>query len=169
MQQFMPAQAPVLGQGIRPTGLDGPNDTRATALPGTPGHAATNVIDQQGGLDPRGQTVDGNNATGVLPVRVTSEHRFSEHSEPYRKTLNGWYILQYRIQRLSRTEPGLSGVQLPPEELCHQSNTIVSSELTSQQNGAISLKRSLRRNDRKMFPRKRRWLTIDRKAVYVQY
>ncbi|QDT78629.1 hypothetical protein Mal35_20780 [Gimesia maris] len=69
MQQFMPAQTPVLGQGVRPTGLDGPNDTRATALPGTPGHAATNVIDQQGGLDPRGQTVDGNNAAGV-PIRT---------------------------------------------------------------------------------------------------
>ena len=34
-------------------------------MPGTPGHAATNVIDQQGGLDPRGLTVDGNNAAGV--------------------------------------------------------------------------------------------------------
>ncbi|EDL62265.1 hypothetical protein PM8797T_28094 [Gimesia maris DSM 8797] len=36
MQQLMPAKTPVLGQGVRPTGLDGPNDTRATALPGTP-------------------------------------------------------------------------------------------------------------------------------------
>lgn len=47
------------------TGLDGPSDTRAAAMPGTPGHAATNVIDQRGGLDPRGMTVDGNNAAGV--------------------------------------------------------------------------------------------------------
>jgi len=37
----------------------------AAAMPGTPGHAATNVIDQHGGLDPRGLTVDGNNAAGV--------------------------------------------------------------------------------------------------------
>ncbi|MEQ8637425.1 hypothetical protein [Gimesia maris] len=47
MQQLMPAKTPILGQGVRPTGLDGPNDTRAAALPGVPGHAATNVIDQQ--------------------------------------------------------------------------------------------------------------------------
>lgn len=57
--------APVVGGGPAPTGLDGPNDTRAAALPGTPGHSATNVIDQRGGLDPRHQTVDGNNAAGV--------------------------------------------------------------------------------------------------------
>jgi hypothetical protein len=31
-----------------------------------PGHAATNVIDQQGALDPRGPTVDGNNAASLL-------------------------------------------------------------------------------------------------------
>ncbi len=34
-------------------------------MPGTPGHAATNVIDRMGGLDPQGVTVDGNNAAGV--------------------------------------------------------------------------------------------------------
>lgn len=64
MQQFLPPP-PTAGQGSPQVGLDGPSDTRAAAMPGTPGHAATNVIDQQGGLDPRGQTVDGNNAAGV--------------------------------------------------------------------------------------------------------
>lgn len=65
MQQFMQPQGLIAGQGVRPTGLDGPSDTRATAMPGVPGHAATNVIDRMGGLDPRGQTVDGNNAVGA--------------------------------------------------------------------------------------------------------
>lgn len=47
----------------RPTlpGADG----KSAKLPGSPGHAATNVIDRQGGLDPTGRTVDGNNAAGV--------------------------------------------------------------------------------------------------------
>ena len=55
-----------LGQGPAATGLDANHtDTRAAAMPGTPGHAATNTIDQHGGLDPRGLTVDGNNAAGV--------------------------------------------------------------------------------------------------------
>ncbi len=65
----MPAAAPghqtMTGVAQRPLGLDQPCDTRATALPGAPGHAATNVIDQRGGLDPRGLTVDGNNAAGI--------------------------------------------------------------------------------------------------------
>ncbi len=65
----MPAAAPghqtLTGVAQRPIGLDQPCDTRATAMPGTPGHAATNVIDQQGGLDPRGMTIDGNNAAGI--------------------------------------------------------------------------------------------------------
>ena len=65
MQQFLPGKPMMAGQGVRPTGLDGPSDTTAEAMPGTPGHAATNVIDRMGGLDPRGQTVDGNNAAGV--------------------------------------------------------------------------------------------------------
>lgn len=48
------------------TGLDaGPATTQAAALPGVPGHAATNTIDRLGGLDPRGVTVDGNNAAGI--------------------------------------------------------------------------------------------------------
>lgn len=64
MNQFLPPQ-PVAGQGVAPTGLDAPRDTRAAPMPGVPGHAATNVIDRMGGLDPRGQTVDGNNAAGV--------------------------------------------------------------------------------------------------------
>lgn len=68
-QSGMPAAAPghqtLTGVAQRPLGLDRPMDTRATALPGTPGHAATNVIDQRGGLDPRGMTVDGNNAAGI--------------------------------------------------------------------------------------------------------
>lgn len=38
---------------------------KAMALPGTPGHAATNVIDQLGALDASGRTVDGNNAAGI--------------------------------------------------------------------------------------------------------
>ncbi len=65
----MPAAAPghatMTGIPQRPIGLDQPRDTRATAMPGVPGHAATNVIDQRGGLDPRGMTVDGNNAAGI--------------------------------------------------------------------------------------------------------
>ena len=50
----------------RPIGLDKPKDTRAAAMPGMPGHAATKVIDQQGALDPRGLTVDGNNAASLV-------------------------------------------------------------------------------------------------------
>lgn len=65
MQGFMQKKPQMAGNiGLPGTGLDGPIDTRATAMPGTPGHAATNVIDQRGGLDPRGLTVDGNNAAG---------------------------------------------------------------------------------------------------------
>jgi len=66
MQQFGGGNPMQAGSGIMATGLDVPGmDTTAAAMPGTPGHAATNVIDQQGGLDPRGLTVDGNNAAGV--------------------------------------------------------------------------------------------------------
>lgn len=40
MRQFL-SQRPVLaGQGVPQTGLDGPSDTRATAMPGTPSQAA---------------------------------------------------------------------------------------------------------------------------------
>jgi len=60
-----PGHPTMTGVAQRPIGLDRPQDTRAAALPGVPGHAATNVIDQQGGLDPRGLTVDGNNAAGI--------------------------------------------------------------------------------------------------------
>jgi hypothetical protein len=67
MQQFGGGNPMQAGSGIMATGLDVPGmDTTAAAMPGTPGHAATNVIDQQGGLDPRGLTVDGNNAAGLL-------------------------------------------------------------------------------------------------------
>ena len=52
----------------KPIGLDRPQDTRAAAIPGTPGHAATNVIDQYGALDPRGLTVDGNNSAAVTKI-----------------------------------------------------------------------------------------------------
>jgi len=38
---------------------------KTPALPGQPGHAATNVIDRLGGLDPQGMTIDGNNAAGL--------------------------------------------------------------------------------------------------------
>lgn len=55
---------------LRPLGSLFPQRTpttgqKATALPGTPGHAATNVIDQLGGLDASGRTVDGNNGAGI--------------------------------------------------------------------------------------------------------
>lgn len=40
-------------------------DGKSAKLPGSPGHAATNVIDRNGGLDPTGKTVDGNNAAGI--------------------------------------------------------------------------------------------------------
>lgn len=65
MQQFMHTQPLQAGIGLPQNGLDRPQDTSAAAMPGTPGHAATNVIDQRGGLDPRGLTLDGNNAAGV--------------------------------------------------------------------------------------------------------
>jgi hypothetical protein len=42
-----------------------PMPRKTPALPGTPGHMATNVIDGKGGLDPRGLTIDGNNASGI--------------------------------------------------------------------------------------------------------
>jgi len=67
MQQFLPQRAfsgAPAGAGGMQTGLSA-GGQKAPAMPGTPGHAATNVIDQQGGLDPMGQTVDGNNAAGV--------------------------------------------------------------------------------------------------------
>lgn len=51
--------------GAGAANLAQPQDNRAAALPGTPGHAATNVIDQRGPLDPQGLTVDGNNAAGI--------------------------------------------------------------------------------------------------------
>lgn len=61
-----PGHATMTGIQQRPIGLDKPQDTRAAAMPGMPGHAATNVIDQQGALDPRGITVDGNNAASAI-------------------------------------------------------------------------------------------------------
>lgn len=61
----MPGHPTMTGVAQRPIGLDRPQDTRAAALPGTPGHAATNVIDQRGALDPRGLTIDGNNSASV--------------------------------------------------------------------------------------------------------
>lgn len=61
-----PGHATMTGIQQRPIGLDKPQDTRAAAIPGMPGHAATNVIDQQGALDPRGLTVDGNNAASLV-------------------------------------------------------------------------------------------------------
>lgn len=81
----LPAAAPghqtLTGVQQRPIGLDQPCDTRATPMPGTPGHAATNIIDQQGGLDPRGLTVDGNNAAGV--------RKFASHDRPTLDTTGG--------------------------------------------------------------------------------
>lgn len=65
MQQFMKQPMPMAGQGTGQTGLDAAQPVGAANMPGTPGHAATNVIDRQGGLDPKGVTVDGNNAAGV--------------------------------------------------------------------------------------------------------
>ncbi len=61
-----PGHTTMTGIPQRPIGLDKPQDTRAAAMPGMPGHAATNVIDQQGALDPRGMTVDGNNSASVI-------------------------------------------------------------------------------------------------------
>lgn len=65
MPQAAPGHATLTGIQQRPLGLDRPCDTRAAAVPGLAGSAATNVIDQQGGLDPRGLKVDGNNAAGI--------------------------------------------------------------------------------------------------------
>ena len=64
-----PGHATMTGIQQRPIGLDKPQDTRAAAMPGMPGHAATYVIDQQGALDPRGLTVDGNNAASLVKFR----------------------------------------------------------------------------------------------------
>ena len=55
----------VPGTNLPATGLDAAGSPFAATLPGRPGHAAVNVIDQQGALDPTGRTVDGNNAAGV--------------------------------------------------------------------------------------------------------
>lgn len=64
--QVAPGHATMTGVQQRPIGLDKPQDTQAAAMPGMPGHAASNVIDQQGALDPRGLTVDGNNAASAI-------------------------------------------------------------------------------------------------------
>lgn len=63
-----PTAPTMTGVQQKPIGLDRPQDTRAAAIPGTPGHAATNVIDQYGALDPRGLTVDGNNSAAVTKI-----------------------------------------------------------------------------------------------------
>ena len=63
-----PTAPTMTGVPQKPIGLDRPQDTRATAIPGTPGHAATNIIDQYGALDPRGLTVDGNNSAAVTKI-----------------------------------------------------------------------------------------------------
>jgi hypothetical protein len=63
-------QAPSNGvQPAAPQGLGPPPGQQplnyvppTPTLPGTLGHAATNVIDRNGGLDPKGRTYDGNNA-----------------------------------------------------------------------------------------------------------
>lgn len=74
LQQFSQANPHVAGSGVPQTGLDQPGkDTRAAALPGSPGHSAINVIDQRGALDPRGLTVDGNNAAGLKKAQVGSQ------------------------------------------------------------------------------------------------
>lgn len=52
MQQFMPTQPSVVGQGVHPTRLDSPAGTRVAALPGTPDAAATNRFNQQKNLEP---------------------------------------------------------------------------------------------------------------------
>lgn len=64
----MPGHQTMTGVPQRAIGLDRPQDTRAAALPGSPGHAATNVIDQRGALDPRGLTIDGNNSSTVQKI-----------------------------------------------------------------------------------------------------
>ena len=47
-------------------GLDSPGrPSHASAVPGSPGHTATNAIDRYGALDPNGLTIDGNNAAGL--------------------------------------------------------------------------------------------------------
>lgn len=68
------SRAPVLGANAQSTlhqsgWLSRPSlpgaDGKSAKMPGSPGHAATNVIDRLGGLDPTGKTVDGNNAAGI--------------------------------------------------------------------------------------------------------
>ena len=106
MQSFLPQKPLMAGQGPMQTGLDGPSDTRAAAMPGTPGHAATNVIDQQGGLDPRGMTVDGNNAAGVPKGFKMGEARESSHSsDSLMKEALDHFALSELSQRLGGGQP----------------------------------------------------------------
>lgn len=72
----MPGHQTMTGVPQRAIGLDRPQDTRAAALPGTPGHAATNVIDQRGALDPMGLTIDGNNSSDVSKIASFSVSRW---------------------------------------------------------------------------------------------
>lgn len=81
MPQAAPGHATLTGIQQRPLGLDRPCDTRAAAVPGLAGSAATNVIDQQGGLDPRGLKVDGNNAAGISKLAPGMTMKMAELTE----------------------------------------------------------------------------------------
>lgn len=102
-----PGHPTMTGVPQRAIGLDSPVDTSATPLPGAPGHAATNVIDQQGGLDPKGLTVDGNNAAGIKKFgKFLTVQDLDAVSEAKKK---GW------------PQPGLL---LEPGERCQQCGAI---------------------------------------------
>lgn len=100
----VPGHQTLTGIPQRPIGLDQPRDTRAAALPGTPGHAATNVIDQQGALDPRGMTIDGNNAAGVKKLGAALDVTGGDRPHP-NKNSNGDSD-EAKIKRLQATGHG---------------------------------------------------------------
>jgi hypothetical protein len=64
-QITLPTQPQAQPQPPQPSAATPAPGNKAPNLPGTPGHAATNVIDRMGPLDPSGQTVDGNNAANA--------------------------------------------------------------------------------------------------------
>lgn len=59
----------------------------ATGLPGLPGRNATNVIDQMGGLDAKGQVVDGNFGAGISKG-AGEDDVFA--SDPVSSPMRGW-------------------------------------------------------------------------------
>lgn len=128
MQGFMQKKPQMAGQiGLPGTGLDGPIDTRATPMPGTPGHAATNVIDQRGGLDPRGLTVDGNNAAGEAKagwkMAGAGLLRNNEDVISERFTLGDWLLAACAPDREKKAQVGGVVTEIVPDGSRYWINT----------------------------------------------